>query len=158
MSNANETRNKRHFITKLCLQIWVPRDHLDPTRPAGSLDRATLRYTLALLSLFHLIPINDYCKKLSSLKRILRTTSATRRSKTANITKRWYYFAAQWHFGGDMMIKQRISMQVDIERSYRSVQLLYELSRWKLWVNDVVTHNTEVGLSHFKDDLRHSQI
>jgi len=35
-----------------------------------------------------------YCKKLSSLKRLLRTTSATRRSKTANITKRWYYFAA----------------------------------------------------------------
>ena len=27
-------------------------------------------------------------KKLSSLKRLLRTTSATRRSKTANITKR----------------------------------------------------------------------
>jgi len=33
-------------------------------------------------------------KKLSSLKRLLRTTSAARRYKTANITKRWYYFAA----------------------------------------------------------------
>jgi len=30
----------------------------------------------------------NYCKKLSSLKRLLRTTSATRKSKTANITKR----------------------------------------------------------------------
>ena len=30
----------------------------------------------------------NYCKKLSSLKRLLRTTSDTRRSKTANITKR----------------------------------------------------------------------
>ena len=32
--------------------------------------------------------IFDIVKKLSSLKRLLRTTSATRRSKTANITKR----------------------------------------------------------------------
>ena len=31
--------------------------------------------------------ISDYCKKLSSLKRLLRTTSASRRSKTANIKK-----------------------------------------------------------------------
>jgi len=28
-----------------------------------------------------------YCKKLRSLQRLLRTTSATRRPKTANITK-----------------------------------------------------------------------
>ena len=35
-----------------------------------------------------IIIILYYCKKLSSLKRLLRTTSATRRSKTANITKR----------------------------------------------------------------------
>jgi len=56
MSNANDMRNKRHFITKLRLQIWV---HIpsgpDPTRasfyifwpnttrPAGLvLDRAIL--------------------------------------------------------------------------------------------------------------------
>jgi len=33
MSNANEMRNKRHFITKLCLQIWVHRlSGSDPTR------------------------------------------------------------------------------------------------------------------------------
>ena len=31
--------------------------------------------------------INNYCKKLSTLKRLLRTTSASRRSKTANIKK-----------------------------------------------------------------------
>jgi len=35
-----------------------------------------------------LLRYKNYCKKLSSLKRFLRTTSATRRSKTANITKK----------------------------------------------------------------------
>ena len=41
-----------------------------------------------MLFLIYVNDIQYYCKKLSSLKRLLRTTSATRRSKTANITKR----------------------------------------------------------------------
>jgi len=36
----------------------------------------------------HSISFNRYVKKLCSLKRLLTTTSATCRSKTANITKR----------------------------------------------------------------------
>jgi len=40
-----------------------------------------------------------YCKKLSSLQRLLRTTSANVQTWNSKYHKRWYYFAAQWHFG-----------------------------------------------------------
>jgi len=38
------------------------------------------------------------CRKTANII-VKKLRSLTRRSKTANITKRWYYFAAQWHFG-----------------------------------------------------------
>jgi len=44
-------------------------------------------------------------KKLCSLQRLLRTTSAISQIYDSKYHKRWYYFAAQWHFGDVLQLK-----------------------------------------------------